>query len=103
MVAVDVEVRQRKVIGHIGMGVVAQREIAAVDVHPAQAVAMPCGGVEAGLQHRCLLRWRQLLPDGGGRLGEGAAKAQQGLELAPAVHPHRGRPVCAAGQPGSGG
>ncbi len=85
-VAVDVEVRQRHIARHLGVGVVAQAEVAAVHVHAAQRVALALGGVETVAQHGFLLGRRQRLPGGGRGLGEGTAKAQQGLEAALGVH-----------------
>jgi hypothetical protein len=68
------------------VGVVAQRKVATAHVHPAQAVAMPIGRAEAIAQRGLLLRLRQSQPTHRRRLRERAAKAEQALELAAAVH-----------------
>ena len=99
-VALDVEAVQRVVAGVLDMGVVAQGEIAAVHVHAAQRVAVALHGVEVLAQQPLLLRRRELLPGGGGGLGEGAAEAFEHLEAARAVHPQPGR--CAGMVPGVG-
>jgi hypothetical protein len=49
-VALDAEALERVVVRLFDMRVVAQREVAAVHVHAAQAVAVTLGGIEIGVQ-----------------------------------------------------
>eukprot|EP01137_Pigoraptor_chileana_P000265 Opistho-2@36166 len=100
-VAVDIEMRQRHVAGHLGMGIVAQREIAAVHVHAAETVAMTGLAVEVVAQQGRALLGRQRGPGHGRRLGEGRAKTLQGLE-APVAVDHDLRQLAAAGPGGQG-
>ena len=73
------------------MGVVAEREITAVHVHPAQRVAVAVDRVEAVAQHRRALDRLKRQPGHGGGFGEGAAEAFQGLKAPRAVDHHAGQ------------
>lgn len=90
----------RQVAGLFDVGVVAEREVAAVHVHATQRVAMPFPGVEAGPHERFTPGWRQLQPGRGSRLGERPAEALQPAESGgscpPTVAP---APGCATWRP----
>ena len=92
-VALDAEAVEREVVGPLHMGIVAQREIAAVHVDAAQRVAVPFGAAEAVPQKLLLVRRPQLLPGDGRRLGEGRAEPFHHLEAPAGVHQHTGRPL----------
>ena len=91
-VAFDAEARQRQVVRGFDVGVVAEREVAAAHVHPAQRVAVSARGIEAGLEHLLAVRFAQPEPGDRRGLGEGAAEALELLERAAGIDDHRRQP-----------
>jgi hypothetical protein len=75
-VALDAEAGEREILRRLHVGVMAEREVAGVDVHAPERVAVAAHRVEVVRQQLLTRGFGQPLPDAGRGFGEGAAEAE---------------------------